>query len=502
MATLVALAEFGDVGMAGVLDIVFCRDAAIYGSNNSLGRFAGVAHLLRSEREAVQAALSDSAADVRAEVVAAIGRFGLQADFLPMVLDAATGSSKKVRGAARQALTGANRKALTALVQDRFATAAVGQRIELVDVAAMCLGDDAATVIAGLRAGETNAKVLAAFDRTAGSTIASPRAEDESPVRRDSAEGYTAVGGDWVAIPPLADLPEPTPLDRDVLAVLDPAVKAYNAKLAAVQKEHASAAKWHWSRQLSPVDKRTIDALKSLAEATHTISSPQTTAGWIRSHLSPHPAIDRFFDDPRVSLNHLVRIALATGNAHFPHLFNEWSGPAGAAIQRRLAQGGDVRTLLGLWTANGGKEFIRDHLTERWHTAIFDIEIPLWPVVAGHFAELDEAVGVVPQTGRCADAHHCGPGIAGAPAQTARTLSQPPDDSGQRQFAPYPRTGTRAVARNAGHCRRDCAATGRWPPGCARTGRRLAGKAWRARSGPRRSAARSRANAAIWHVRR
>jgi Domain of unknown function (DUF4132) len=396
--TLRDLADHGGLGLPAVLDIVFCRDAASYGAGNSVSRFAGVAPMLEAERDAVAAAMPDAAADVRAELVAAIGRFGIQASFLPMLLDAAIGSSKKVRGSARQALTGSDGAALSALIAERFAKASPGQRAEMVEVAALTLGDAAPALLAGLRAGETSAKVLAAFDRTSGATAASSHAGAQTLARPDSAEGYTAVDGTWVDLPTLEEMPQATKLDRGLLKVLEPAAAEFNRMLLAARQQAADTP-WHWSKQYQTVERATLENLAKLAEGTYRISPNQTAVAWLRHHQFRHPAADQFLDDPRLSLYHLVRIAVATGNQHFHGLFNDWSGPAGPAIKRRLAQGADIRTIIDLWIANGGGDLIAEHLSRRWYWPLPDIDVPLWPVVAGSFAQLDEALGIVPQSG-------------------------------------------------------------------------------------------------------
>jgi hypothetical protein len=396
--TLEELVKAGGLGFRAVLDIVFCRDAAQYGSNSSVDRFAGIEQMLRDKTAAVGAALTDAGADVRAEVIATIGRVGLQGIYLPVLVEAAIGSSKKVRTAARQALTGSTGGALAACISERFATAAPGARAELVEVAALTLGDHAAPTLARLREGETSAKVIAAFDRTAGAPPAPGATAEAAPLRPDGADGYTAVDGTWVALPPAEPGPGATPFDRTALAVLAPAADEFN-RLLAKGKEEAENNKWHWSKQYSPVDRSALERIAKLAESTHPISTNQSQLGWLNFHQLRHPAIDQFLDDPRVSLHHLVRLVLGSSNRHFYSLFNGWAGQAGAAIQRRLAAGLDIRTFYDVWLANGGQDFIADHLTQRWYWPQPDIEVSLWPLLAERLAMLDEALGMVPQSG-------------------------------------------------------------------------------------------------------
>lgn len=396
--TLQELVAHGELGFGPVLDILFCRDAAQYGANSSVDRFAGVEQLLQDRSEAVSAALADLGADVRGETIANIGRFGLQARYLPMLLEAAIGSSKKVRGIARQALTGTHGGALAACIAERFAAAAPGARAELVEVAALTLGDLAAPTLARLREGETSAKVIAAFDRSAGAAPLAADGADALPLRPDSAAGYTAVDGTWVALLPADPAPEATRFDRSALAVLAPAAEEFNRMLMAGKKE-AERNRWHWSKQYSTVDRGALERLAVLAESTFEISTQQSAMGWLRFGQFRHPAVDQFLDDPRVSLHHLVRFALGSSNQHFFNIFNGWAGPAGSALQRRLAAGLDIRTLYAAWIENGGRDFIRDLLTERWYAAQPDWEVEIWPLLVERLVMLDEALGMVPQSG-------------------------------------------------------------------------------------------------------
>ncbi|WP_147160637.1 DUF4132 domain-containing protein [Novosphingobium sediminis] len=396
--TLEELAAFGELGLGAVLDILFCRDAAQYGTNTSVDRFAGVEAFLQGRSDAISAALPDLGADVRAEVIASIGRFGQQARYLPVLLEASIGSSKKVRTAARQALTGSNGAVLAAAISERFAKAAPGARAELVEVAALTLGDLAPHVLAQLREGETSAKVLAAFDRSSSAAPLASGAVEAVPQRPDGAEGYTAVDGTWVALPPAEPAPEATPFDRRALDVLAPAVDEFNRMLAAGKKE-AEQFRWHWSKNYSPVNRGALERIAVLAESTYQISTAQTAMGWLNFGQFRHPAVDQFLDDPRITLYHLVRMALGASHRHFSSIFNGYSGPAGAAVVRRLAAGLDIRTLYAAWLENGGHDFVRDHLTQRWYGPLPDLEGALWPLLPERMALIDEALGMVPQTG-------------------------------------------------------------------------------------------------------
>jgi hypothetical protein len=400
---LLALADEAGQGAATALDILFCRDVATYSSANSVDRFAGVSEWLAEARDAVHTAMPGLGADARAELAGAIGRFRLHHVYLDLLLDIATGSSKKARTTARQALTGADGPALIDCLRSQFQVAAPGRRAELVEIAA-ALGGAAAPLLDEWRAGEGSAKVLAALERVSMATApAAPQAgaERTSPWRVDGPQGYTATDGSWVALSPSEPPPGPSPVPPEVLRLLEPAMAEFNRLLAKAKAEAKGVGHWHWSRQYSAKDSRDLERLAQLAEGTQKIDQGRDarTTDWLRMHQLKHPAVGEFLHHPRLSLRHLVRLAVAMSNGHIQGLFGDWSGEVGAAVQRRLANGADIRTFLELWLDAGGHDHIREHLTRRWYWALPDLEAPIWPVLCGRFAQLDEALGLAPQSG-------------------------------------------------------------------------------------------------------
>lgn len=400
--TLVDLATQTGDSIAPALDILFCRDAAQYGSNNSVSRFDGVARWLDQSCEAIATTAPGLAADVRAELASALGRFGLQDRFLDLLLDLATGSSKKARANARQSLTACAPDLLIADLEARFAKASPSKRAELVEVAAGSLGGHGAGLLARWREGETAAKVVAALDRL-GSAVAtsSPIAGDatQGSERADGPDGYRAVDGSWIEAGPTVWLPPPTPVPPDLLKTLEPAMAEFNRMLAKARAE-SSDERWHWSRQFATKDARDLKRLAQLAEGTQPMAqgSFNTVIDWLRWHQLKHPAVDEFFHDQRLSLHHIVRLAVAMSNYHIQGLFSDWGGPVGAAVQRRLNSGTDFLTFFDLWVAAGGKDFLADHLTQRWYGPLPELDIPLWPVLCARFDQIDQALGMAPQS--------------------------------------------------------------------------------------------------------
>lgn len=394
-------AETGDP-IAPALDILFCRDAAHYGSNNSVGRFDGVAQWLAGSREAVVTAMPALAADVRAELASALGRHALQDLFLAPLLDLATGPSKKARANARQSLTACAPDLLIAEMEARFAKASPNQRAELVEVAAGSLGDHATGLLARWREGETAAKVIAALDRLGAAAAKSafvPDATGSGGDRVDGPGGYRAVDGSWMDAGSPAQLSPPGPVPAEVLAVLEPAMAEFNRMLTKAKAE-SSGERWHWSRQFAAKDARDLKQLAHLAEGDKPLvqGSFNKVVDWLRWHQFKHPAIEAFFNDPRLSLHHIVRLAVAMTNCHIQGLFGDWGGPVGAAVQRRLSSGTDFRTFFELWVSAGGKDFLAEHLTQRWYGPLPELDVALWPVLCARFDMIDQALGMVSQS--------------------------------------------------------------------------------------------------------
>ncbi|MCJ2184694.1 DUF4132 domain-containing protein, partial [Novosphingobium sp. 1949] len=231
---------------------------------------------------------------------------------------------------------------------------------------------------------------------------APPDGEAPGDTRQDGAEGYRAVDGQWIEPGPLAAEEAADAVPPEVLARLEPVLHEFNRALATGQAEAAQLkARWHWSRQYSPKDRRDLDALARLAQG----SGPMDTAanaplvGWLRGHPVKHPAIDEFFNDPRLALPHLVRLAVAMNNGYVRGLLDDWGGPAGAALLRRLHEGVDARRFAALWAANGGHDFLANHLTQRWYAPLPELDLPLWPILCSRFDALDEALGLRAQSG-------------------------------------------------------------------------------------------------------
>ena len=412
-------AQAGDP-VATVLDIIFARDPHNYQATNAAARFAGMGDWLETTRTAIIDAAPGLGADVRSELAVTIGRLKLQDAYRELLIDFACGSAKKVRESARAALTGCDKAALEEALEARWTKAAAGAKVELVAIAAACLGAGGQPLLARWRESETTPKVIAALDQTAGMAALAPVPPAKKPVgapdspyalpaQGDGPSGYTAVDGSWVDAGDTIAPPEASPVPREVLALLEPAVADFN-KLLAKGKAEGAWIRWHWSKQFQPKDAGTLKAIGRLAEGTGPVgaNSNNPAIDWLRYHGFKHPAIDAFFRDPRLTLYHLARLSVPLTHSNIYNVLGDWIGPIGRAVQARLTDANAVRTFVRLWLKAGGKDFIVEHLERPWSWGIPDFGAPLWPTLCTRFGALDEALGLAAQSGQQAKLPHRG----------------------------------------------------------------------------------------------
>ena len=333
------------------------------------------------------------AAVPRAQLMTAIGRFGLTEPYLDLLMDGAVSTAKTVKAAAQAALTGAGTGRLPELLRQRFGASAPGVRAELVAFAARALSDGARPILEDWLAAETAPKVRLALEGALGGLHAAVQGQG-----RDSAEGYLALDGTTVAIPPVPPAPDAPPIPQAVVDLLKPSIDSFNAVLAKEKRENAHE-KWHWTRRFTPVGSEALRAIKEAAEQGKSRQSDNLTYQWMHIHVSfDRSGIGAFLSSPSLTLRHIVNLYCWTSHGNLFSAFGPYvSGPIAAELRRRIAGGADLRMLQSMWR---GDEAIASHLISRWGSSIETIEPDrLWPLVAQHFDYIEEALGFQPQSG-------------------------------------------------------------------------------------------------------
>lgn len=395
--TLVDLSKHGGLGTGGALEILFSRDPFNYRDPNCLERFAGVDEWLRDHAEAIGEEAIKASADVRVQLSNAVGRYKLQDLYLPFLLDLATGTAKGAREAAIKALTGSDVANLQVAIEDRFGAANPTKRALLVDAMAATMGDQAEAAIGKLREGETSTKVLAAMDRVAGA-VSVASAKPRNPWQKDGAGGFLALDGEWVNTPAASDMPGTDPIPDDVLEILTPHIIEHNERVRALRQQH-SGERHHWSRyhKEHPV-KDALKQVKRLTSGTGVVSSQAGDKfAWFYPQHADTGDVDRFLDHPSVNLRHLVRLGRVLNGYNFSSLIGQYAGPPGLALQRRLADGADIRIISQLWREAGGKDYLAEYLSKQWYFEDHNLPAESWPLILAELGKIDEALGLAPQ---------------------------------------------------------------------------------------------------------
>ena len=392
--TLKGLVEYAGLGTDAALEIPFSKDPRHYGANHSIERFAGLEQWLRYDAEDIMRAAGKTGAGARSELATAIGRFKLQDRYIPLLLDLATGTAKGPREAANQTLIGAEKAMLSSSLEERFGEETPKRRALLVETMANALGEDASSLFSRLRDNENSKPVLAAMDRVAGAVATTPQAKERGPWQKDGKAGFLALDGEWIAAPERGGEIPLGSVSSEAFDLLPPVIDAYNQKIAEERRKYTGVRYWE-----KPVAPAAIKELRDLVESSDRVVLKYGSFPWLNGYLARHANIDFFLDHPSVDLRHLVRMAIRMGYRSFGQVCSPWGGSIGAAIQRRLARGADIRDLYELWLEAGGQAFIVEFFSAYYYGEANQFGPDCWPLFLEHLDEMDEALGLVPQKG-------------------------------------------------------------------------------------------------------
>ncbi len=121
---------------------------------------------------------------------------------------------------------------------------------------------------------------------------------------------------------------------------------------------------------------------------------------WANSFVKwDRSGITAFLAHPDVTARHLVAVIRYSAHwSFFALLGDTFAHAAAQELRRRLKSAADLQVAADLWVEMGGKRPTVEYLQQAWQasTAQLDQEM-LWPLVAGSFDEIDEALGLRPQ---------------------------------------------------------------------------------------------------------
>jgi hypothetical protein len=352
------------------------------------------------------AELTQLAARSRAYGLRGLARRGLtDGPWFEFAFAQASDSSKLAREAAVVLLRAGDPAALLARTEAAFAGLKPPQRTEIARAVSAACGEAAAPALRRLLAEETNAGVLAELKRLVG--------QDDFPGRRsvdrqDGPDGYAAVDGTWLAVPPAAPLPEDAPLTPALRLAFEQGVALWREEARRFNEERAGVS--HFRPRAIPAEDlaRTICTRFDPGGAgfTHNDAVGGFFAQWglgkeraaVNAGILAHPDF---------TLWHLLRAVPSDKSAAHGYWRRSgmvfWALPISQAIRARL-RNADLRMFADACIALGEAPdaLMRVLLEDSYIHAEFDEfrSEQVWPLLARGLPMLDEALGLAPPSSK------------------------------------------------------------------------------------------------------
>ena len=327
-------------------------------------------------------------------------------------------TSKAVREAAQNALLASPPEALAASATQTLADGNPTARAQAAQILPLVMGEQARPLLENHLASETSKTVRKVIELGLGSAFVSDDAAAQTArtLKGDGAEGYLAADGTEVLSPPLAALPEPTPLTDSVKAgyygLLDKAhaqqVKYYEQQKARYEQATAEQRKaWRSSPPTppKPIDRSVADRYCALLASEHRINEAAVDKVGNVSPFTSYQsevAADPPFNNPDLTLWHLCRArSVEECGSRNPHWFLgnllNGNGAIPAAIHARLTNGVDLRSVTTLMQESLEPKALAVHALNAGISEDLSAEA-IWPYLAAHFDVLDQALGQVAAT--------------------------------------------------------------------------------------------------------
>lgn len=372
---------------------------------------AGAEHWLASHQPRVGAAAATLTPAGLAVLIRVIGRYALVPVYRDAVFGWATGS-RAARAAAVEVLAGLDPTAFADGLRAAYAAALPKQRISLIGLATAVMGPGAAPLLAGLRDGETDRAAKAAIARALApppvviaapvSVVAAPAPDPGAALPPEPADGYRALDGSIVTLPPRQPSPEPSVVPDALLAPLAGIVARYNEWVRSRRRPRDN----HVMYRGYYVDEVSPDAVAQFVRHLHE-PRPAGTKGGNPLGLvfrmlamrggSDRDAVVRLLQSPAVTARHLTNLC-DDGSTDYLDLMSRRDAPnVEAELWRRIAAGADCRMVRDLFTADRCLDPFLHLLTGRGMRPETLARLPaVWPWIAERLDLLDQALGLRP----------------------------------------------------------------------------------------------------------
>ncbi|MCH9806531.1 MAG: DUF4132 domain-containing protein [Alphaproteobacteria bacterium] len=345
-------------------------------------------------------------AQSRAEVIEVIAKRGLleQAAYEAFAVEQAFGGAKTVRQRAQSQLLNIARERLVAICEERLGQGNASERAEAAAFLNKAAPEDAMKILKAHKKTEKSSKVIEAIDACLASAVAL-QSDDQADESGDSA-GYLALDGTHVAIPAMAELPEPEPLPDDLESRVEEAVRfhdksarAHNEKLKG--KPHNYKIPEHSSNGVKAILKllrnpgsRPSNGMQTLS---HVASVNRAEAGSVVAKILRDLGIAR-----------QCQLLASTETAHYTLTplnitlnTNYWGANVSPCLNDWMLQGGDFRIIAHLVANAGGSKYTTsadEFVAENWNRPELE-SLPadgLWPYFAENLDAVDRVLGLKP----------------------------------------------------------------------------------------------------------
>ncbi|MFK7889016.1 MAG: DUF4132 domain-containing protein [Gammaproteobacteria bacterium] len=389
------------------IDLLYQTSTTYGGSTQALYRRAvEPAPLLAAQLEAVPLAAQRISAHARCELVDDLARHKLigAAHHLNFVIALAGDSSKAVRESARRALAGAAANELEPRAIELLATGNVAARAGMVELLSVNASASALAALKAHREKEKTARIVAAIDTTLTVSV-QISGEDQ-----DDAQGYTAINGERIDIPPLRPLPDGERIEfgrSDEQALLQ-IVRAENAK---IEKRNEESRRQGHKYQSPLYEEKRVRQIVALLNNDKPPTEKQMD---VFGRLDYLPSVRDWMTKAlkRMPMRHALALSVAMAGDFYGGWYPRYGRAYGAFIQRYLeSSDGDLRHVESLRLASGvltrgdkrdaglPGDMLRAALSSAYYydrSDMFEVKDSVWPYIAEKLKVYDEAFGLAP----------------------------------------------------------------------------------------------------------
>lgn len=389
--------------LAPILDAAFTHDEGYsrsYTEPGSPEQMSGFEAHLRSDPDRRIAELRPLGAKARSGALRKFAQMKLvDGAYFDFAFSQASDSAKSVREGAALLLRAARPDLLLQRTADAWPTLKAGQKGELASVTLAVCGNAGVELLSRLAETEKTESVRADIKRRLGEDILVATSEDGVA---DSADGYTAVDGSWVATPPAAPLPEDTPVSPALRELIVQAFTLWREE--AERHNQANKDNKPFYRQFVPpmaLADQLIEVMNGKRSASRERDSGLAIINDWGLNKTRASVRDQILYHPDLTLWHLARLQSdAVGYRNHGDRAHAvfFATSVGRAMRSRLNGDRDLRTYMDICVALGSKaDGAARHLltSSYWRPDLDDWgDAALWPYVNRHLDMIDQALGL------------------------------------------------------------------------------------------------------------